>query len=1081
MLVRHPKIRFHSAHSSKSSSHGFALIIALGLMAFLVMLMLSLGSLILVENQSTSTAQQQIRAQENARLALSVALGELQKYTGPDQRITGTAGLLDTDPDTTAVDGINQPYWTGVWDKDGNLLTWLVSGNTGLSPSSGNFVTPADDMTSTPARPTLAMYTDDSVTVPLTEISDGAYAYWISDEGVKANANLAEAPNTTDALVSAQKMDVALMTDLAWLENAGSQYLERAPSVQSLKVLASSVAAQNALDTRRHDLTTGSYGLLTNTVDGGLKQDLTLALYDDSGMPTGQMFEPLDGGMPSLLDPGGPQWLQLQSWATVSLNAMNDDGSLDARPGNDDQTGISPVITQVQFYVVPRYGPGPSADKRNVYIHVYPAITLWNPYDRALKIQDGKVDLAREFWDYNSGNQFRYDYPVFQAWRLDIDGVAYGGGSPAAGMTLPGASVVLHFNLGNIVLQPGESVTFSAPGGSNIYSANSPLSRGFDLTGSYYFQTPITVDYDPSTPDTKFILKALRTSNQAVRLRDGDDILQEVYQLGGFQDYTAAETTMQPVGSADMAGSVGLKAIRNFTEWETLGTSSEGREVQWLAHLNPRGTAQGAIPYYFYLDKDTIYDSHVNNPSFFSAGMLDGNEQQLGLNNVGNGLSVASPSIDHTVLFEGALDRSSLQSIGQLMHAPLFYAHANRSGGSITNTTDAKADASDRIRYGRLDNYIPAYAVGNSQADPSISLDALYTDWVAGSYTDTWAKQYAMVEGRHYDYSYLLNRALWDQYFFSTLPGATSRQPENPRLVALDPTQDDALASTEVAAQFVIDGAFNVNSTSEEAWRALLGAFYGEAVNGTADDTSPILRIRNNPGDRFDPQSHDAEDDEAYHGYRALTQDQISNLAHQIVKQVKWRQLGRNRPFTSMADFVNRDPDHDAPNPLDNDAFRLQGALSAALLDADNLSAADANELGIDATEAKINTALQENDYQTNTSTVISGFATEAMEGWRTQGLPGWLTQADLLERLGPVLTVRSDTFLIRVYGESRDPLSGEVNGRAWGEATVQRLPEFVDPVADNADADVGNLNSPENETFGRRYVVTAFRWISES
>ena len=60
---------------------------------------------------------------------------------------------------------------------------------------------------------------------------------------------------------------------------------------------------------------------------------------------------------------------------------------------------------------------------------------------------------------------------------------------------------------------------------------------------------------------------------------------------------------------------------------------------------------------------------------------------------------------------------------------------------------------------------------------------------------------------------------------------------------------------------------------------------------------------------------------------------------------------------------------------------------------------------------------------------------------WRRAGCPK--PRAGLL---GPVLTVRSDTFLVRAYGDAVNPLTGAVGSRAWCEAVVQRVPDYVDP-----------------------------------
>ena len=98
------------------------------------------------------------------------------------------------------------------------------------------------------------------------------------------------------------------------------------------------------------------------------------------------------------------------------------------------------------------------------------------------------------------------------------------------------------------------------------------------------------------------------------------------------------------------------------------------------------------------------------------------------------------------------------------------------------------------------------------------------------------------------------------------------------------------------------------------------------------------------------------------------------------------------------------------------------------------------------------------------------------------QGFPGWLSQGDVLQPLAPHLSARSDTFIIRTYGDVRNPATGEVEGRAWCEATVQRLTEFVDPAQGPATARFGPgaLNA-DNLRFGRRFTVVSFRWLGPS
>jgi hypothetical protein len=90
-----------------------------------------------------------------------------------------------------------------------------------------------------------------------------------------------------------------------------------------------------------------------------------------------------------------------------------------------------------------------------------------------------------------------------------------------------------------------------------------------------------------------------------------------------------------------------------------------------------------------------------------------------------------------------------------------------------------------------------------------------------------------------------------------------------------------------------------------------------------------------------------------------------------------------------------------------------------------------------------------------------------------------FLTQADIMTALAPVLFPRSDTFVIRTYGEAVNPATGVTEGRAWAEATVQRTPEYFDP-ADDATVAPADLNAI-NQTYGRRFKVVSFRWLTRA
>jgi hypothetical protein len=119
-----PRHRFFTArHQSK----GIALLVTIILLVFLVLIVVALSSLVRVETQIAVNTDAVAQARQNALVGVNMALGRLQETAGPDKRITARADILGPVAPPNA-------YLTGVWDKNGNLITWLVNGNDNHTP-----------------------------------------------------------------------------------------------------------------------------------------------------------------------------------------------------------------------------------------------------------------------------------------------------------------------------------------------------------------------------------------------------------------------------------------------------------------------------------------------------------------------------------------------------------------------------------------------------------------------------------------------------------------------------------------------------------------------------------------------------------------------------------------------------------------------------------------------------------------------------------------------------------------------------------------------------------------------------------
>jgi len=300
------------------------------------------------------------------------------------------------------------------------------------------------------------------------------------------------------------------------------------------------------------------------------------------------------------------------------------------------------------------------------------------------------------------------------------------------------------------------------------------------------------------------------------------------------------------------------------------------------------------------------------------------------------------------------------------------------------------------------------------------------------------------------------------------------------------------VAYQRVAATLRVPGQFNVNSTSVVAWRALLGNLRSTSVPyikpgnssvSTATATNPLARMS---------ISHEGPataggSSGAVLGFAALTDAQLERLAVEIVKQVKAR-----GPFLSLSEFVNRQLAAPQPgNPLDP---TLSGALGTALKALENAGnsfnpAVNAKNLGKTTSKVGDFGGLEQQlplgDW-TNSSAGSKGdyLHPKAAEGSSTFGFPGWPRQADVLDRLSPVISVRDETFVVRAMGTS--PLVNGANAKVWCEAVYQRIPDYVDATVPAHEAPLGDVTLPTsannrrvNVVLGRRVRLVSFRWLA--
>lgn len=782
-------------------------------------------------------------------------------------------------------------------------------------------------------------------------------------------------------------------------------------------------------------------------------------------------------------------------------------------------------ITDPENYVDAITNAKPLGQPEVVYLSFYPALTLWNPYNVKIQTNQTPDAMIGEYWHVPAPPlSFSFDGVTYKKIR-DVFWM-YSGSLFSMGMGKYFGAPGLPF-----VMEPGAIQVFgpqtitdpkarylnnaaaSIPLPSGVVRATN-LKKGWDpvgpfhtfqlkgntamdcfiplaaLTGAVNFSLRFETTNVTTTPLTRAVFKENHTSDpgfvkNAVGMYEFNT--RGIVTPGPANVYPSYDSTKFPGLTAASIGpitdpfllfsfNIDMKVFPDSTKAHPQSSMRMGLFTDPLQDyaIIANNTLAEAQMSGFEMSIDRLTGGDLTTTDGLPAVRVDPANSNKGyLGNLGD-------QIYNYVWTE--LPTAPLVSLGQLQHVGL-----GRDWGNPLLTSLNVYDGFNSSASSHTDN------VNYSSVAPT-PMAATFNRALGNSFAHPYIPAAAVSSGRNYDHCVYSNYALWDGWFFSTitpqqsaafsgstrtveavldnfLTGTTSLP--NVRLLpwldsATSAEVKTALLSSgtikedahdKAASYLMVDGAFNINSTSVKAWSAVLGATHfadvpyqpagGTSILQTSSSQFPFPRVslpNSIAALATTPSTY-------WNGFRELDAVKIRLIATKLVEEIK-----RRGPFLSMADFLNRDVTGAAP-------YNRSGALQAAL------DAANANENAPYSSDA--------NRQVTSADVTSSSFNhAAAAEGNKGDGTTPFLTQADLLTPIAPFLSARSDTFVIRAYGDVKARgTNGKILSRAWCEAVVQRIPEYADSTQASS-SKVSSLNST-NQLLGRRFRIIQFRWLT--
>ena len=563
-----------------------------------------------------------------------------------------------------------------------------------------------------------------------------------------------------------------------------------------------------------------------------------------------------------------------------------------------------------------------------------------------------------------------------------------------------------HFSLVQNSAEPGTSeisASFSSPANLQFTQAVSMIGQRFNMQNQSY-----------NTPSNRILIEPTTTTA----------LLSDV--AGSFNEQPFASMT------------IGLRNI------ETTNTPTKG-------YINNKPVLHGSPVNGDAALEDSSHDIRIDSISNYNTGEAPDSDIDLSFGKDQSGYLATSHQSGSGIprLAVTELPTQSLHSLCELQHFDIGYYNPRppRVFNAIGNSHATPKMQSNEVR-----------AAGDDQSyDHSyVSNHILFDDWIISSIAPKDVNDSSSLEDILTDYL-SGNSTLRNSSYINPTPLSQSEASS-----LASSYVNDSTSYSNVTSEIEVEGMFNINSTSVEAWKAVLknsrNASVPKAVIDPSVSDSWSTVLDSSVTFPF-PRTLTLGDDTITPGDTGLlmrspvfNEAHIDALATAIVEQVRKR-----GPFLSLSEFINRQLSSD-------DDLALAGAVESALMELANSGAANPY--------ADIQAA-----YPQQAGTFTDTFAYPlAAQGSAVYGYPGWARQADILRSIAPVLSARDDTFKIRAYGNSVDASTGKINAQAWCEVTIQRRAEYVDTT------DQKSLNRPTepiNQLQGRKFEIVSFKWLS--